>query len=303
MSAFREASPAVRVEWRASFASQKLDLMKKTLTVDNRSGRRFDRDAYCAEAQEVYGSNCVPADASPKLLARCFEHSVDFIVNSGLLNGLSGAGGRAPSVSTPTISTQDSVDMEDQEAQKNVTHLEDLKTRVVEHISPSTSGDPALSAHTEHIFVSSARRSPCLAEPCTPCAIPDSAMIDGQRRFLNSSLCLSEVDEDELMAAEALFDNDSLHDLLSDPTWDNVPKCEPSRVNGDLVMCSSGVSVLGEQSRSCSSCEAELAATRLQRDDALKRCAELQSQVERLRIEREALWGSVDDCFDGCFSR
>jgi hypothetical protein len=88
MESFEAASAAERTEWKESFHAAKIKMLTKTLTVDNRSGRRFDRDAYRAEAQAIYGPGAVPDDASPKLLARCFQHSVDFICERGVLAGM-----------------------------------------------------------------------------------------------------------------------------------------------------------------------------------------------------------------------
>jgi hypothetical protein len=99
-----------------------------------------------------------------------------------------------------------------------------------------------------------------------------------------------------------LFDPVDVPGLLVDPMWDALQKFEPLYVCDDSKVCSS---VLPVHEGPCSNCEAELAIARQQRDDALRRCADLQSQVERLKIERDALWGSSDDSFsfDDCFSR
>ena len=86
MTAFSLASPSTQLAWRAEFESGKSKMMSSTLTVENRSGRRFDRERYEAEAQLIYGASLVPDGASPKLLARCFKHSVDFIVSRGLVS-------------------------------------------------------------------------------------------------------------------------------------------------------------------------------------------------------------------------
>jgi hypothetical protein len=84
LEAFYRAGAALQLRWRQSFESAKSSLMSSTLTVENRTGRRFDRDAYRAEAQQIYGASCVPDCATPKLLARCFKHSVDFMFEHGL---------------------------------------------------------------------------------------------------------------------------------------------------------------------------------------------------------------------------
>ena len=307
LRAFRAASPGLRSEWRASFASQKGVMMKKTLTVDNRSGRRFDREAYCVEAQQVYGEDEVPTDASPKLLARCFQHSVDFIVSKGLVHSLSGALSPAASsiAACASASTEDSSDVVDEQMTEKAA-IKDVAEQGEDllRVSPSSDAEHVHSAsaeHTEHTFSAASHKSTCFTELSAPLAAPESALADASGRVVGDSDCLLGMGEDELMGV-GLFDEDDLPDLLADPMWDTLQKCEPMCLYDESNMCSSVVPVL---EGSCSRCTAQLAETRQQRDDALRRCAYLQSQVERLRIERDALWGSSDDCFslDGCFSR
>ena len=279
-------------------------MMKTTLTVGNRSGRRFDREAYCVEAQRVYGEDVVPSDASPKLLARCFQHSVDFIVSKGLAKSLSGA--LSPAASSITAcasgSTEDSSDVVDEQMTQKMFEG-DEEAEGSQRVSPSSDAEHVHSAsaeHTEHAFSATSHQSTCFTELSAPLAAPEFDLADASGQFVDDSDCLLGMGEDELMGV-CLFDDD-LPDLLVDPMWDTLQKCEPLYLYDESNMCSSAVPVL---EGCCNNCPAELAATRQQRDDALSRCAHLQSQVERLRIERDALWGSWDDCcpLDGCFSR
>lgn len=293
----------VRADWRESFASQKQKLMMKTLTVDNRSGRRFDREAYCREAQKVYGEDVVPSNATPKLLARCFQHSVDFIVNNGLCQSLSSSDTPAWSAAITTCATpltDNTSDGTDEEM--TLKKKEDSVVDIV-RVSPSSDAVHAKSEHTEHTFTPTSQKSTCFTELSDPLA---ASALEPSEQLVDTSDCLVDGGDDLLMMEQGLFDDDDgLPDLLADPVWEGQ-----QHDDGELYldvgsnMCGSVVPVL---EGSCSNCEAELAAAWQQRDDALKRCAELQSQVERLKIERDALWGSSDSCFDGsldgCFSR
>lgn len=85
LSAFEGAAADIQRAWRSDFAGGKASMLKRTLTVAERSGRRFDRRAYLSEAQALYGKDAVPDSAPPKLLARCFQHSIDFAARRGLL--------------------------------------------------------------------------------------------------------------------------------------------------------------------------------------------------------------------------
>lgn len=102
LEAFSAASPSMQQIWRAEFEKTKSKLMSSTLTVENRSGRRFDRHVYQTEAQLIYGVSLVPHGASPKLLARCFKHSVDFIVTRGLVREPAESAEHTLEVSTPS---------------------------------------------------------------------------------------------------------------------------------------------------------------------------------------------------------
>lgn len=84
MLAYEDTTRSEQQKWRESFKAVKNEMMGSTLTVENRTGRRFDRDAYKREAKTVYGA-CIPDQASPKLLSRCFQHSIEFIMTRGLL--------------------------------------------------------------------------------------------------------------------------------------------------------------------------------------------------------------------------
>lgn len=99
LAAFRASSAPLQQQWRSQF--DKKGLMSSTLTVENRSGRRFDRSALLREAQEIYGTLAVPASAPPKLLARCFQHSVDFALQHGLVAAPPPADSTTEALSTP----------------------------------------------------------------------------------------------------------------------------------------------------------------------------------------------------------
>ena len=108
---FEAAAPATQREWRADFLARKVDMLSYTLTVENRTGRRFDREAYQQEAAVIYSPETVPCNASPKLLARCFQHSIDFIHSRRLVEDVideqtkAGARSAGRPLSTPTLST------------------------------------------------------------------------------------------------------------------------------------------------------------------------------------------------------
>jgi hypothetical protein len=109
--AFDSAEASVRQAWRNDFELEKKYMMKSTLRVENRTGRRFDRVAYCEEAQKVYGVASVPPNASPKLLSRCFQHSIDFALCNRLIDPTIATSGHMSSavstvVSTPSTSEQ-----------------------------------------------------------------------------------------------------------------------------------------------------------------------------------------------------
>lgn len=98
LEAFQSCPPPQQLAWRRDFEDSLKEMMSSTLTVENRTGRRFDRAAYRAEAQLVYGVDVVPTSASPKLLSRCFQHSINFLMANGVLAEPSGA---CPDLSTP----------------------------------------------------------------------------------------------------------------------------------------------------------------------------------------------------------
>lgn len=104
IDAFAGADADTQHAWRVDFEDGcKASMLKRTLTVAERSGRRFDRSAYLLEAQAIYGASAIPDSATPKLLARSFQHSIDFAARCGLLGASPGmpSGVATSSLSTP----------------------------------------------------------------------------------------------------------------------------------------------------------------------------------------------------------
>lgn len=300
MAAWETSSPAMQHQWRHSFQSTVDNLMRTTLTVKNRTGRRFDRDAYAREAHFVYGPAVSPADASPKLLARCFKHSVDFVVHHGLSNS----------------------------------SMADLSANTGEHTVPS--GSDSLDIARENSFdphqsvesqcdndVSGSSNVPKVSFRFGLGPIPGADMFDVEMRedddqytrLLDEMLKCS---EEELFSCDEdlQLDLDPEHmcDLhFSDDSCPSTPRQTGSEPQ-DVVWRSSSGSQAGSHSVGWHSqmwsedcveqqlfrAREDLAAARQQRDDAVRLCQQLQVQLAAVLEQREQSPGT-DVPEDGCF--
>jgi hypothetical protein len=117
-------------------------------------------------------------------------------------------------------------------------------------------------------------------------------------------------DADRLASRDDDFLLDHPHsDLFQDSLWDPaLQKCDICLAEGDVQSPMHSSVTCGRHSSDTahgyhSSLASDLAVALHQRDEALRKCSELQAQVDRLRFERDALWGSggSDDSFEGCF--
>lgn len=297
IAAWDVSSPDLQRQWRHTFESTIDDLMKTTLTVKNRTGRRFDRDAYAREAHFVYGPAVSPSDASPKLLARCFKHSVDFVLHHGLSNST----------------------------------VADSCTNTGEHTVPSDPGRSDLpSANSGETEKSTMRNlwANALSSKLPPMTFrfgrepvpdPDPMMMDMQEDDDQYTQLLDEMlnsPEDELFSCEEdlqlqdepehmpdlpLFDDSCpsspLHPESSEDVWRSTPTLEeyayaPGR-EGDASM-SDCVELQLLRARE------DLAAARQQRDDAVRLCQQLQLQLAEA-AEQRAQSPGTDVPEDGCF--
>lgn len=313
LRAFEASTAAMRAEWKASFVAQKGEMMKTTLTVEGRSGRRFDREAYCKEAQVVYGME-VADDASPKLLARCFQHSVDFIVQRGLISGTAVKSPAATSYASADASGSDASgsDVSRSPANEDFDVEEDLPMDLLgldSELVSISADEHALAEHAsssehapvEHTPVEHTSFEHTLLEPAA--TLPSQDCVCEELVSLGDVYCPHGTDDDDL-----LFDHDHLGDMLLDSLGDPaLQMCDPwapvdevhSPTHSSAVPSSDTALFDGFQNIVAP----ELTTALQQRDEALQRCRELQAQVYRLKIERDALWGSgaSDDIFECCF--
>eukprot|EP00892_Ulva_mutabilis_P012705 jgi/Ulvmu1/9807/UM056_0047.1 len=298
-----EASPvALQQQWRQSFHLTMDDLMKTTLTVKNRTGRRFDRDAYAREAHLVYGPAVSPSDAPPKLLARCFKHSVDFVVHHGL----------------------------------SISSVADSFTNTGEHTVPSDTYPQALVSEgstdagdtTECDSSASPKMTFCFGGEPVPApdrdvrpGVQDCAEADVQEQNDKYTPLLDEMlkwDEDQLFSLEddlqlsvdfeTVGDGSFADDCCPIPSqtqtgyieegvWRSKRVMEEmvSDQGGDADGCF-GVSVEQQLLRA----REDLTAARQQRDDAVMLCQQLQAQLAKVLEQREQSPGT-DVPEDGCF--
>lgn len=296
LAAWDASSPALKQQWRHSFHSTIDDLMKTTLTVKNRTGRRFDRDAYAREAHFVYGPAVSPSDAPPKLLARCFKHSVDFVVHHGL--SISGLAESFTNTGEHTVPS-------------------DTAPQDVLSASSAGGGNTECDSCDDEVYTHPPKMAFCFGGDPVPA--PDMADVDmcedDDKPLLDEMLNWSEEDifacDDDLQLS---VDPEHVPDLyLSNEFSPSSPR-QPLSSSDEAVWRSIGASeecahqqVWDGDGFGGASLEQQLlwaredlTAARRQRDDAVHMCQQLQAQLTQAQRQREQSPGT-DVPEDGCF--